>query len=83
MKKTTARKIKQRTQSTDSKRKELIFRYGYKCCKCGTTIQNDNPKDIKTYMTVGRIIPKEYGGTLEIKNLQALCYKCNERSSKK
>lgn len=48
-----------------------------KCLMCGKILQNENPDDIDTYMTIDHIYPKSKGGENDIKNYQCLCQRCN------
>ena len=48
-----------------------------KCLMCGKKLQNENPEQIDTYMTVDHIYPKSKGGENDISNYQCLCQKCN------
>lgn len=77
MKNTTKNKIKQRRNSVEDKRKLLFALCDGKCPICGKQMQNDNPKDKTTYMTLDHIIPKSKGGTKVVDNMRPMCRKCN------
>lgn len=42
----------------------------YRCCRCGKWFKKEN-------IEIDHIIPKRWGGTDELCNLQALCRSCN------
>ena len=58
-------------------RKDLFAMSGGVCPICGRKIQNKDPSDKKTYMTVDHIIPKSKGGTRKFNNIRPLCERCN------
>jgi diadenosine tetraphosphate (Ap4A) HIT family hydrolase/5-methylcytosine-specific restriction endonuclease McrA len=51
-------------------RYEVLKRAGHRCELCGI------PAD-ERWLEVDHILPRRHGGTDDISNLQALCYKCN------
>jgi diadenosine tetraphosphate (Ap4A) HIT family hydrolase len=51
-------------------RYEVLRRAGFRCDLCGI------PADERA-LEVDHIVPRRHGGTDELSNLQALCYKCN------
>ena len=58
-------------------RQKVYEKAGGKCLMCHKQLQNDNPKNMKTYMTIDHIYPKSKGGENDINNYQCLCQKCN------
>jgi diadenosine tetraphosphate (Ap4A) HIT family hydrolase len=51
-------------------RYEVLRRAGFRCDLCGISAE-------ERALEVDHIVPRRHGGTDEIANLQALCYKCN------
>ena len=58
-------------------RKELYAMSGGFCPVCGRRIQNKNPSDKASYMTVDHIVPKSKGGTRKYYNIRPMCERCN------
>ncbi len=54
-------------------RAEILRRDNYRCVHCGKNVKDDEIK-----LEVDHIIPVEWGGKTEPKNLQSLCRKCNQ-----
>lgn len=54
------------------KRYKILQKYNFTCCACGKT-SDEIPLEID------HIIPVSKGGTNDEKNLQVLCYECNQR----
>lgn len=54
---------------------ELLHKYNFMCCWCGT-------KE-KSKLTIDHIIPTSKGGSDEIGNLQILCRSCNSKKGAK
>ena len=69
----------QRALMTSSFRKKILERDGYKCQKCGTSIDQEP----HLLLEVDHIIPLSKGGTTEERNLQTLCWKCNRSKGTK
>lgn len=53
--------------------KALCFQYGYKCLKCGQSVE----------LTVDHVVPVSKGGTNDISNIQPLCLSCNSSKGAK
>ena len=51
-------------------RYEVLRRAGRRCELCGISAD-------ERWLEVDHILPRRHGGTDDISNLQALCYKCN------
>src|SRR5262245_32005572 len=51
-------------------RYEVLRRAGFRCDLCGISAE-------ERALEVDHILPRRHGGTDDISNLQALCYKCN------
>ena len=52
--------------------KKLLYKYKFKCVKCG----NNNKPDL----SIDHIIPISKGGSDNFDNLQILCKKCNSNN---
>lgn len=69
-------------KSISKNKRLLVFYECGGCCKiCGKSLQNTDPNDVDTYMTVDHIIPLIKGGTNDIRNLQGMCLQCNMKKS--
>src|SRR5262245_20526319 len=51
-------------------RYEVLRRAGFRCDLCGISAE-------ERALEVDHILPRRHGGTDDVSNLQALCYKCN------
>lgn len=58
-------------------RKELYAMSCGICPICGKKIQNKDPSNKSTYMTIDHIIPKSKGGTRKYCNIRPMCERCN------
>jgi ATP adenylyltransferase len=52
-------------------RYEVLRRAGFRCDLCGISSAEERA------LEVDHIVPRRHGGTDDVSNLQALCYKCN------
>lgn len=64
---------KQRRTISKRKRQEILAKYKFKCCFCGS----------KERLEIDHIQPYSKGGTDELHNLQVLCKPCNLKKSDK
>jgi hypothetical protein len=63
-------------------KREVLERDHYRCFHCGVVAGEPYPDDPDTLarMTVGHVVPAEFGGTGKASNLRAECAHCNEAS---
>lgn len=63
-------------------KREVLERDHYRCFHCGVIVNEPYPDDPAqlAVMTVGHVVPAEFGGTGSPSNLRAECAHCNEAS---
>lgn len=93
-----ARRLNFRLKCDRSLRAQVFRRDGFRCTRCGaccaeqtegydggralktsTTVCNGKFKDI---LVVDHVVPRRFGGSNDLSNLQTLCETCNKRKQR-